>query len=259
MQKVDGRESLYRLKNGETVYFQSSKVHDYKSYGATWQSIKLSTFEKFDIYCQIIGYEGIVVMPKNALEEYSKVSTSILYDRFHFQFKIWPKLSSITTRGSVFAYRLENFFIPISYNESIIIDEIYDESLEETIAKALEFKDHEIQYADGFEMTHRRIESKAQKERVAKIEDHKCQICGYSYEYKNKAGASRWIIEVDHITEKSAGGGETIDNMLVLCPNCHAKKTYGAITLNPDFTYTEKGITQPLRTNKHLGIFTNKK
>lgn len=38
---------------------------------------------------------------------------------------------------------------------------------------------------------------------------------------------------MDHIIEKSKGGGESFDNLWVLCPNCHAKKTRGVITIDP--------------------------
>ena len=31
--------------------------------------------------------------------------------------------------------------------------------------------------------------------------------------------------------DKAKGGGETLDNLWVLCPNCHAKKTFGLIKI----------------------------
>ena len=41
-----------------------------------------------------------------------------------------------------------------------------------------------------------------------------------------------WIIHVDHIIEKSDKGSENLKNLWVLCPNCHAKKTCGVITID---------------------------
>ena len=68
----------------------------------------------------------------------------------------------------------------------------------------------------------------------------------------NANGKTRHIIQVDHIIEKSQGGGERMNNLLVLCPNCHAKKTYGVIKINPDYTFEENGEKKILKQNKHL-------
>ena len=118
---------------------------------------------------------------------------------------------------------------------------------------ARSFVDYEEQYLDAH--SHKvRHESRCQKERIVTIENHICQICGFYQPYTNAAGKQRWIIEVDHILPKSEGGGETIDNLLVLCPNCHAKKTSGIINVNSDYSYTENGIEKVLLVDKHLKV-----
>jgi len=76
-----------------------------------------------------------------------------------------------------------------------------------------------------------RIEDRKQKRRVAALENYTCQVCGFYCEYENN-GQKSWIIEVDHIIEKSQGGGEELNNLWVLCPNCHKKKTRGIITID---------------------------
>lgn len=71
----------------------------------------------------------------------------------------------------------------------------------------------------------------------------------------NENGKTRYIIEVDHIVEKSQGGGENINNLLVLCPNCHAKKTYGVIKINSDYSIEdENGERKLLKQNRHLNL-----
>ena len=37
---------------------------------------------------------------------------------------------------------------------------------------------------------------------------------------------------MDHITEKAEKGSENLRNPWVLCPNCHAKKTYRIIKID---------------------------
>jgi len=77
-----------------------------------------------------------------------------------------------------------------------------------------------------------RKENQAQKRRVAHIEDYTCQVCSFKSEYTKTNGKKGWIIDVDHIIEKSEGGNENMDNLWALCPNCHAKKTRGVITVD---------------------------
>ena len=128
MIKVDSRKALYRLQNGKIIYFQTSKVHDYQSYGATWQAIKWDTFNQIDLYCQIIGFEGIVLMSKEILSNYSQVSPSIKSEKFYIQFKIWPGLSFIVAKGKQLNQNLRDYFYDIPVNESQVMDNIMEES-----------------------------------------------------------------------------------------------------------------------------------
>jgi hypothetical protein len=94
-----------------------------------------------------------------------------------------------------------------------------------------------------------RKENQFQKRRVAKIEDYTCQVCGFYEEYTRANGKKGWIIEVDHILDKAKEGSEDLKNLWVLCPNCHAKKTYGLINID----LTNKTITN----NGKLVIITD--
>ena len=48
-------------------------------------------------------------------------------------------------------------------------------------------------------------------------------------------------------------GGENINNLLVLCPNCHAKKTYGIITIDENFNVYENNNKIEI-SNNHIKI-----
>jgi len=49
---------------------------------------------------------------------------------------------------------------------------------------------------------------------------------GFSFAYKDSKGRDRKYSQVDHIIDKSDNGTEELDNLWVLCPNCHAQKTF---------------------------------
>lgn len=49
---------------------------------------------------------------------------------------------------------------------------------------------------------------------------NKCELCGY-----------RLVIDTHHILPKNKGGLHEIDNLMVLCPNCHAVISRGCLRL----------------------------
>ncbi|WP_187151998.1 HNH endonuclease [Treponema endosymbiont of Eucomonympha sp.] len=52
---------------------------------------------------------------------------------------------------------------------------------------------------------------------IKKYRGNKCQFC--SHTIRKKSG--EYYSEASHITPKSEGGDEKLENILVLCPNCH--------------------------------------
>lgn len=56
------------------------------------------------------------------------------------------------------------------------------------------------------------------KEKVAKKRDGVCERCGHS----NYA-----ILQIHHITERHKGGTDDLDNLELLCPNCHMAHHHG--------------------------------
>lgn len=60
-------------------------------------------------------------------------------------------------------------------------------------------------------------------EHIKKYRDYKCQFCSTTI---LKANGS-YYIEACHIKAKADGGSDTLDNILILCPNCHKLFDYG--------------------------------
>ena len=61
---------------------------------------------------------------------------------------------------------------------------------------------------------------------IKKYRDYKCQFCSTTI-LKANGG---YYIEACHIKPKAEGGKDRIDNILVLCPNCHKLFDYGLRT-----------------------------
>jgi len=98
-----------------------------------------------------------------------------------------------------------------------------------------------------------RKDNQVQKRRIAKIEDYGCQICGFKCSYVKANGKPGWVIEVDHIIDKARGGNENLNNLWVLCPNCHVKKTLGVIKIDiQNKKITENDEEIPLHHDSHL-------
>lgn len=55
------------------------------------------------------------------------------------------------------------------------------------------------------------------RDKALKEYPHKCAVCGYNEEPD--------ILQVHHIDENRQNN--KLDNLIILCPNCHAKITYG--------------------------------
>jgi rubredoxin len=122
----------------------------------------------------------------------------------------------------------------IEENKSEVVESEVDEvvDMERVIREAQEYKDTGDAYVMGTTLQKRRVENKKQKQRVAEIENHRCQVCGWSLEWTNSKGKRVMRIDIDHIIEKSEGGGEELSNLWALCPNCHVKKTLGVIKVD---------------------------
>ena len=208
--------------------------------------------------CLSIYNDGVLLIPIDDLIQIKDKLESRLYplgrgenkeEYIRYDLKAYIENEKITLFRAKNHYEMDltKYFIPYSNDESFFIElDEYDRS--KIYEDAINFKEYDKQYVLGNDVK-RRIESKKQKERIAILENHTCQICGFYQSYINQYGHKRYIIEVDHIIEKSKGGGENMHNLLVLCPNCHAKKTYGIITIDDDYRVYENG--QEIKIKDH--------
>jgi len=116
-------------------------------------------------------------------------------------------------------------------DDEIILNE-QQRSKEELLSLINNFKPKGEGYTETQGSRRIRRDSVTQKARIKIMEDYSCQVCGFSIEYTIEDGSKRKYAHADHIIDKSNGGNEEGDNLWVLCPNCHAKKTLGVITVN---------------------------
>lgn len=226
---------IYSTEDNQTFLIKSSKLYESGIsywFGITPSALKVSIDQNVDFFCFTIGYEGIIKLPIKILNEYIETADLSLNEEkneikhYHIRIKFDREIILYNSKKEII---ITNYLL---YDESIINADLQITDLDKIRKQAQDFSDYDQQYYLSEKKTKYRKESKAQKIRIAILENNTCQICNFSYEYINKKGHKSWIIEVDHIIDKKLGGGETIDNLWVLCPNCHSKKTKGIITIN---------------------------
>lgn len=231
------RGGIYMTEGKELIGHTESKYYDDNE---LFYSLFIDLLEKYEVnnVCLSVFNKGILLLPLTLLSELKEVTHSKLYQNdLRYNLHIIEENYNFTLCKAKNGYTkdLTNYFIPY---EDVYIKELYNSEHNKILQDAIDYKDSEQQYNIANNVK-QRIESKKQKERIAILENHTCQICGFNQSYINESGNKKWIIEVDHIIEKSKGGGETIDNLMVLCPNCHAKKTYGIIKVDEDYRVFE--------------------
>ena len=231
------RGGIYMTEGKELIGHTESKYYDDNE---LFYSLFIDLLEKYEVnnVCLSVFNKGILLLPLTLLSELKEVTHSKLYKNdLRYNLHIIEENYNFTLCKAKNGYtkELTNYFIPY---EDVYIKELYNSEHNKILQDAIDYKDSEQQYNIANNVK-QRIESKKQKERIAILENHTCQICGFNQSYINESGNKKWIIEVDHIIEKSKGGGETIDNLMVLCPNCHAKKTYGIIKVDEDYRVFE--------------------
>src|ERR1035441_2946624 len=144
--------------------------------------------------------------------------------------------------GQLIVGRSQDLFVPHDTQLTTLLEEALSSTIDEQLsgldkatllAQAMAFDNTTAQSHHIVNGPRRvRQENQRQKRRVAALEDYTCQLCGFRYQYVRKNGKPGWIIQVDHIQEKSPQGMESLKNLWVLCPNCHGKKTCGVIAVD---------------------------
>ncbi|WP_270168574.1 HNH endonuclease [Paenibacillus sp. SYP-B4298] len=246
--------NYYKLWNDETITMKFS--HLYPSGVSYWYGVTPSALQKYQsenisALCLILGYEGVLKIPFNYILDYIKNADESKNEKggikhYHLRIKYDDTIKMYNKSKE---FDVSEYLI---FDEEVIIDDLNKKTMDQIEMEAKKFSDYSVQYTESEKRSRIRKESKAQKQRIAKLEKHTCQVCGFYQEYTRNNRLS-WIIHVDHIIDKSRGGGETIDNLWVLCPNCHSKKTYGIIEINKEEkTVKENGRLIDIRDN-HLG------
>jgi 5-methylcytosine-specific restriction endonuclease McrA len=139
--------------------------------------------------------------------------------------------------------------IHLQRNQSKLADKNDDELLQDA-------KNYRPGKTDAKSATVRlRQDNALQKERIKKLERYHCQVCGATIKYRDERGELRRFIHADHIIPKAEGGTEHYLNLWALCPNCHAKKSFGVITIDPKRRLVKRnGKPVGIRDN-HLGWY----
>ncbi len=150
---------------------------------------------------------------------------------------------------------IEEYYKDGSIKESIR-NEISSKSKEQLLTEGKKFIPPTEAYIKKVGQYQVRKESRKQKEIVKRLNNYSCQICGFSFEYIGSDDQKRKYAQVDHIIDKSDNGTEEIDNLWVLCPNCHSKKTLGVITVDiNNGKVFEDGKEISLHHNNHLSWY----
>lgn len=247
---------IYTLNNNQKIALKQSKLYDDGVsywFGIVPNTLVAAKENKLDYFCFVLGYEGVIKLPIKVLFDYIKdTDKSINKDtnkikHYHIRFKFNEKVILYNSKNEL------NVIDYLSYNKDLVISDLNSKDNSQILKEANRFNDYDQQYTLSEKINKYRKESRAQKERIAILENHQCQVCNYKYEFTNNKGIKKYIIEVDHIIDKANGGGETIDNLWVLCPNCHRKKTYGIIVLDKIAKIVYENGSEIKISDNHLG------
>jgi predicted HNH restriction endonuclease len=260
-----------KTKKDDLWWFQETR--DHKNYWPFVIPIKeiylFSDTSKVDLDTPIQGKNDKQIEEEIQLLLKNSITVSDLNTRAK---EINPEVSNFSVLGSasrvnpiyeqLILEQDKDLFLRSKTQQTKLLEEKLSETLddkisllseEEVLSQAKIFDNsQEVSHNVKFGEKKIRKENQAQKRRVAKIENHTCQVCGFKSEYTRANGKKGWIIHVDHIIEKSDGGNENLNNLWVLCPNCHSKKTYGVITIDTEKKKVyENGVEVQIK-DKHL-------
>ena len=126
----------------------------------------------------------------------------------------------------------KEYYKDVVEDEDKIENQIVGKSTQELFEEGERFKPPTESYIRKEGSYKVRLDSVKQKKIVKDINDYKCQICGFSFIYKDAKGKDKKYAQADHIVGKEDGGTEELSNLWVLCPNCHAQKTLGVIIVD---------------------------
>lgn len=254
---------LYKTFDGKIIVTKQSVYHikkKYYWYGITPNFINSSYLYNISHIALFLEKNSYLLLPISILLDYLN-RTNVTHHKngsirhYHvFVKEINHQKYLIYTAGKM---DVTEFDVKISRSIDsdfdLLIDRFKDESYESLLEKAKKYVSPSVSHKN-VDFAKIRVESSYQKEIIKRIENYTCQVCQTKLEYKDNNGKIRYICHADHILDKSKMGDENIDNIWILCPNCHALKTYGVIKIdskNKKVTLNGKEI---VCRNKHLSF-----
>lgn len=201
------------------------------------------------IYLNRIDYRKYPIMNTKTLEALSKLGYSISSTKNWTNYKLVKKYQDnlISDYSILMNYyeadALNHFLLAVYQGQELISDYLQIETFENDLEQ------HEIERNDGTALTEVdkkdlynkiidcendnsekiTVNGKAYKRhnylmiQIKKYYDYKCQFCSKQI-IKANGG---YYIEACHIKAKAAGGKDNLNNILILCPNCHKLLDYG--------------------------------
>lgn len=159
----------------------------------------------------------------------------------------WQEKRKMQERRAKINADFNEYYRDTGTYEERLENQISGKSVEELMNEGRAFEPPSASYAKKNGDYKVRIESAKQKRIVKELNGYCCQICGFSFVYKDSMGRQKKYAQVDHMIDKTDGGTEELNNLWVLCPNCHAQKTLGVIIV-------DKNKKQILRESKKIII-----
>ncbi len=271
---IDARFLSFILAAVDPFNYFYVKVREYKKFAEMVGyniSIKGSQGEKYQ------SMNNLAVITKNILEKnyYFREVHSMIVENFDYkdssfnwgtfdfifdvarregeEFRFVQNKVKLNRKISENNKETQKDFLEEIFYEEDINKEIKGKTKEQLLLEAKNYHPANENYKKKKGEHKTRIENVKQKKIVKELENYVCQVCGFHFSYKNIKGEIKKYAEVDHIIDKSLGGTEELENLWVLCPNCHMKKTLGVIKIDKiKKIVTENRKIIKIRDN-HLG------
>lgn len=172
---------------------------------------KITSSKNFENYNLVKKYQD------NLITEFPELQNYYKSDAFnHFVVAVYQGQELISNY-----LQIENLDNELEQHEIEYNIEAEDIVKEKLYQKIIEFKNNKSEKITVNGKTYKRHNYLMAF--IKKYRDYKCQFCATTI---LKANGS-YYIEACHIKPKAEGGKDALDNILVLCPNCHKLFDYG--------------------------------
>lgn len=218
------------------------QIEDYSGFG-----VGIAT-----IFLNRIDYKKYPIMNNKTLKALSKLGYKISSTKNWTNYKLVKKyqdnlINDFSTLQNYFKADALNHFVVAVYQGQELISEYlqienFDNDLEQhEIENSVEIESEEINKEELYKKLIECENDKSEKitingktykrhnylmVQIKRYRDHKCQFCSTTILKAN----GEYYIEACHIKPKAEGGKDNLNNILILCPNCHKLFDYGLRT-----------------------------